>query len=197
MAELPSILDVAGAYGVEVNPATIARPEVRAKCPFCQADANQPRKYYLSINPDKNVFRCWFCGEAGGVIRFEALLSGQIESEVAERYGLLRRKHPAERLTARQLRLVGYVQRPEWERIRGRSEVYARRALETVLRQWNAFVRRQVEEARELLELARRTGEMEIAEEIIRARSQQVGVDLLTAAKSFINENERRKGAVR
>lgn len=194
MTELPSILDVARAYEVEINPATLARSEVRAKCPFCREDANRPQKHYLSINPDKNVFKCWFCGEAGGVIRFEALLSGQIESQVAERYGLVRRKHPAERLTARQLRLIGYIAHPEWASIRKRNELYARRLSKILLGRWNAFVRRQVEEARELLELARRTDEIKVAEKIIRARSQEIGVDLLMAAK--YSNNEGRKGAV-
>ena len=196
MRELPSILDVARRYGVEINESTLDRAEVRAKCPFCRADANRPRKYYLSLNPAKNVFRCWFCGEAGGVVRFEALLSGRTEAAVMEAYGLGRKdRHPAERLTARQLRIAGYVARPDWELVRERGEIYARRVLGTIERRWNATVRAEIRKAEELLRLATETGQTEEAIRIIRARSQEIGVDLLAAAKSFIGEG--RKGAAR
>lgn len=195
MRELPPILDVARRYGIELNETTLERAEVRAKCPFCRADANRPRKYYLSLNPAKNVFRCWFCGEAGGVIRFEALLSGRTEADVMEAYGLSRKdRHPAERLTARQLKIAGYVARPDWEAVRERGEIYARRVLGTIERRWQAAVQAEIHKTRELLRIAEESGEMEEAIRIIRARSQVIGVDLLSEVKTF---NERRKGAVR
>ncbi|MDQ0338154.1 hypothetical protein J2S00_000938 [Caldalkalibacillus uzonensis] len=110
---LPEILPNAEQHGLIINERTREKREVLAKCPFCEEDSKpgKEKKFYLSLNTQDQVFKCWFCGEAGGVFRFISLLENIPESEVIERYRGKKGKykpHPAERLTLSQLRLLGY-----------------------------------------------------------------------------------------
>lgn len=104
---LPSILSVAETYGLEVDTRTHNKKEVRFMCPFCESRSS---KYHLSLNKEENVFKCWKCGESGGVLKFEALLSNKSYDEVRQKYfGKRERKvHPAYKLTPRQLREIGW-----------------------------------------------------------------------------------------
>lgn len=83
---LPEILEVAKKHKLIINPRTLHNEEVLCKCPFCQEDSKpgKNRKYYLSLNAQSQVFKCWFCGESGGVLRFIALLEGVPEERCAQ-----------------------------------------------------------------------------------------------------------------
>lgn len=78
---LPSILDVADDQGLECVERTRSKKEVYYRCPFCHH--HNPK---LSLNPAKNVFKCWHCGESGGVLEFEAKLTGKTFTEVKQQY---------------------------------------------------------------------------------------------------------------
>lgn len=112
---LPNIVDVAEEYGVVINPRTYGKKQVLCKCPFCLEDAHKGDKWYLSLNPDLNVFKCWYCGSngtKGGVLHFESLLSGKTHNEVKEKYFDGRKNvHPAEYLDPKQLEKIGWRDR--------------------------------------------------------------------------------------
>ena len=109
---LPNILQVAERNNLEVDSKSINKKEVRYKCPFCEADANRSNKFFLSVNEEKNVFKCWYCKESGGVLKFISLLEGKSEQdlieEIRQQSGSHYKKHPAERLTKSQLKMIGY-----------------------------------------------------------------------------------------
>lgn len=110
---LPSILKVAERYSVTLDKKTMGNKESRAKCPFCLEDANRHNKYFLSLNIESNVFKCWFCKKSGGVLKFESLLSGKSFQEVKESYFGKRKgnSHPAYNLSPEQLDKIGWRER--------------------------------------------------------------------------------------
>jgi hypothetical protein len=115
MLQLPNIIDEAFKRGLVVNPKTLSKKEVRFFCPFCNVTVSHDgkrKKYHLSVSQVKNTFRCFYCGEHGGALKFIALLDGVSETEVKERLkeeqGLTDRKntkakHPAETIPLRRL----------------------------------------------------------------------------------------------
>lgn len=107
---LPSILDIAQTYHVEIDSRTYGKKETRAKCPFCKEDAHKRKKFYLSLNTHDQVYRCFFCGEKGGVLQFEAKLSDMSFTEVKEKYFGKNKTslHPAYRLNPYQLSEIGW-----------------------------------------------------------------------------------------
>lgn len=111
---LPNIVDVAEEYGVVIDPKTYGKKQVLCKCPFCNADAHKD-KWYLSLNPELNVFKCWYCqsnGSKGGVLHFESLLSGETHNEVKAKYFDGRKNvHPVEYLDRSQLDKIGWADR--------------------------------------------------------------------------------------
>lgn len=142
---LPLILDVARQKEIPLDDYSLSRgKEVRAKCPFCRADALKERKYYLSINTEKNLFKCWFCRESGGALKFLALLENKSTEEVKrELFAGCRVKktklHPAERLTPRQLKKIG-IKSQNWSLIKTRDYAYYKRTLNWVWAQWQKYV---------------------------------------------------------
>lgn len=104
---LPSIIHVAKQFGLEADEKTFDNKEVRFKCPFCPSPSD---KYHLSLNKDKNLFKCWKCGESGGVLKFEAMLSNQSFEQVRQKYFGKRKEkiHPAYLLTPQQLKKIGW-----------------------------------------------------------------------------------------
>lgn len=112
---LPSILEIAQQHGLQMNARCSSQnaKEIRFKCPFCEADANKKGKYYLSLNTSDNLFKCWACGESGGVLKFVAMLEDKSIEEVKRDLWGSRRSprmlHPAEKLTPQQLRDMGFV----------------------------------------------------------------------------------------
>lgn len=140
---LPNVLDVAKQYNLEINPKTLNKKEVRCKCPFCKEDANRRNKYYLSLNPNKNVFKCWYCKESGGVLRFISLLTGRSENELIEKirkkHGNTTPKHPAERLTKHQLSLIGY-EKVDWYKNQQYDSTLAYQFRQKVWETWQKYV---------------------------------------------------------
>lgn len=113
---LPSVLEIARQHGLQMNArcSSHSAKEVRFKCPFCEADVNKEGKYYLSLNTANNLFKCWACGEAGGVLKFIALLEDKSIEEVKQKLWGAKRAprrslHPAEKLTPQQMRAMGFV----------------------------------------------------------------------------------------
>lgn len=139
---LPNILDIAEQNGVIINKRTYGKKETLAKCPFCLEDANKPKKYYLSINTVDQVYKCWFCGESGGVLDFEARLTNTTYEEVKEKYfGRNKRRniHPAETLTMKQLKEIG------WEGFRKNKEAFMKHR-DLVFKEWQRYEHRVLSE---------------------------------------------------
>lgn len=132
---LPNILDVAEENGVILNPRTLKKKEVYAKCPFCLGDANINGKYKLSLNVEKNCFKCWLCKTSGGVLEFESRLTGMTFQEVKQKYfgKNSKKRHYAEYLSPMQLRKIGW---DEYKR-NNRENFLKRR--NDVLRDWKTY----------------------------------------------------------
>ncbi len=166
---LPDILSIADQHALIVNNKTRHREEAECKCPFCYEDSKPPKKrrYYLSLNTKDQVFKCWFCGESGGVLRFISLLEGVTEEEVRSRFRKRKVEHPAERLTRRQRKLIGEKVEPNWATMKKRDPAYYILTMNWIWSEWNAFVKTQVEQAFFLLLLGIRFGKYsEYIEEI-------------------------------
>lgn len=134
---LPSIIDVARENQMTFNERTLDKKEVMCKCPFCMQDSNIPKKFYLSLNAEKNVFKCWYCKEYGGVLMFESLITGKPYDEVKRKYfGEKKKKyHPAELLSPKQLEAI------KWAEIKRKQQEEYKRSLEQVLADWKDYVR--------------------------------------------------------
>jgi hypothetical protein len=133
---LPSIISVADDARLEINPKTIGKKEVYAKCPFCLGDANHKGKYKLSLNNHYNVFKCWLCGEKGGVLEFEAKITGIPYDEVRAKYfGKMKNYHPAEMLSPMQLKQIG------WDRLKRTQKDDFKAKKDKVLHDWKVFER--------------------------------------------------------
>ena len=121
---LPDILGIAKKHNLILNHNTLNKKEVQCKCPFCEEDQKpgKQKRFYLSLNTDRQVFRCWFCDEKGGVFRFISLLERKSEDEVIAEFRKQKKsgynQHPAERLSLSQLRLIGFSQKPNWGELR-------------------------------------------------------------------------------
>ena len=63
-------MDAARRCGLAINDRTLGRTEVEASCPFC--GDHGPGKYHLSLNTDKDVYRCNLCGEHGNSVTLYA-----------------------------------------------------------------------------------------------------------------------------
>jgi DNA primase len=133
---LPSIIEIADRAGLECDPRSRNKKEVLYKCPFCLGDANR-RKYKLSLNPVYNVYKCWLCGESGGVLQFEAKLFNLPYDEVKRKYSKNRNYHPAEMLSPKQLKLIS------WDEAKRRNHEHYKRSLDEVLRDWKEYEREQ------------------------------------------------------
>ncbi|WP_240377215.1 CHC2 zinc finger domain-containing protein [Bacillus piscicola] len=154
MNNLPCIVDIAEEYGLELNTKTLNNKEVMAKCPFCHGDSGRRGKYKLSLNQVKKVFKCWICKNAGGVLQFEALLSGQSFAEVKKKYFGQRKRsyHPAEMLSPKQLSAI------EWQKAKQESYDHFRNHLATVYQDWNTHCYRNKRLALAKLLVANATG---------------------------------------
>lgn len=200
--ELPNILDVAREHNLVINPKS-KEPEVSCKCPFCKEDSREgkERKFYLSLNVEDQVFKCWFCKESGGVFRFIALLTDQHEQDVIKSWkkqqkGKVKFKpHPVERLGLRQLRLLGYEKRPNWYAMRKRDFEYYRRVRNFIWQEWQAFMQNELRLAyRELLIGIRHFRYQETVKRI-QDREKQIGIPLLERVLKIYSLSERPKWA--
>lgn len=64
------IVDAARRCGLVINSRTLGRTEVEAGCPFC--GDNGPGKYHLSLNTERDVYRCNLCGAHGNSLTLYA-----------------------------------------------------------------------------------------------------------------------------
>lgn len=192
---LPDILSVALKHQLILNGRTLHNIEVLCKCPFCFEDSKpaKKRKYYLSLNTKDQVFKCWFCGESGGVLRFIALLEGLTEEEVRHKYRRKKKSHPAERLTRRQRKLIGGVCEPDWEAMKKRDYAYFRRTMDHIWDQWKEYVDEKVREAYFLLLLGIRFRKYSEYIEEIRKLEQSVGTPLLNQVLHIYSSPKRPK----
>lgn len=132
---LPNILDIAEENGLIFNTRSLNKKEVFCKCPFCLEDASKADKHYLSLNTSDNVYRCWFCGDKGGVLQFEAKLTGLSYEMIKEkRLGKLRKPlHAAERLSPHQLSSIG------WREVKQNDKSAFQKSREQVLKDWQEY----------------------------------------------------------
>lgn len=141
---LPSILEIAQQHGLQINDrySSHSAKEIRGKCPFCGADANKNGKFYLSLNTINNLFKCWACGESGGVLKFIALLEEKsIEEVKRDLWGSNRsprKLHPAEKLTPLQLRAMGFVGF-NWGKQRKENPEAYKRTLNWIWSEWQIY----------------------------------------------------------
>lgn len=182
---LPDILPVAKKHKLSFYHRSLEREEVLAKCPFCQEDSKpgKERKYYLSLNTVDQVYKCWFCGEAGGVFRFISLLEGVPEQDVIERYrekkGSTYKPHPAERLSVSQYRLMGYKEKPDFVGLRDTNIDLYKRKRQECWRDWQEFVKAEKRFAYQMLVVGIYGGRYQKVVQEIREREIEIGAELL------------------
>lgn len=189
----PDIISIADQFQLIIKRNTRSKPEVLAKCPFCQEDSKpgKERRFYLSINADKKVFKCWSCGEGGGVIRFISLLEGVTEDEVSSRFRNPRRLlHPAERLSRAQKKLMGIEREPDWQAMQQRDRAYYYRTLDCIWERWKAFLSIELREAYSLVVMSIAFREDSYLNEIA-AREKVVQAKLLSPALQIFERAER------
>lgn len=195
MSILPNIIEVAQSFQVELDARTIGKRETLAKCPFCDNGyGKRTKRYYLSLNEDKNLFQCWYCKERGGVIYFMSLLSGRSEQtildELRNRHSTSSyQKHPAEKLTTSQLKRIGYG-RINWCANREFDYETYRLYRERVWDDWLIYLKDQVNEAYKTLYLHVLTGQMHKGIAAIQKQEQLIGASLLPAALQLLGSED-------
>ncbi len=73
------IVETARRCGLVLDSRTLRRSEVEASCPFC--GDHGPGKYHLSLNTDKDLYRCNLCGAHGNSISLYARIKGITNKE--------------------------------------------------------------------------------------------------------------------
>ncbi len=73
------IVDAARRCGLAIDSRTLGREEVEATCPFC--GDNGAGKYHLSLNTEKDVYRCNLCAAHGNSVTLYAKLRGVTNGE--------------------------------------------------------------------------------------------------------------------
>ncbi|WP_394237422.1 CHC2 zinc finger domain-containing protein [Niallia oryzisoli] len=191
---LPNILGVAEQYNLEADRKTIGKKETRFKCPFCHADANKSRKYFLSINEGKNVFKCWSCQESGGVLRLISFLENKSEQEVIEQLresnGFNYQKHPAERLTRSQLKMIGY-EKIDWIKNREYDVEMYKHFRNYVYQKWLNFVEYKQDFAYQQLYIGLLSGKFQQTVKQIEKDEKELNISLLDKAIKKLSSAER------
>lgn len=191
---LPNIVDVASKHNLVMNPKTIGKKEVLCKCPFCLEDSNKKNKYFLSLNGDKNVYKCWYCGLFGGVVKFISLLEGKTESEIIEKLrnenSFNYKKHPAEKLSKAQLKMIGY---PNVNWVKNREydvELYLQ-FREVVIQKWLSFVEEQKAWAYRQVFAGILTGDYNGAIKKVKVIEQKLEISILDDVLKLISNDKR------
>lgn len=73
------IVDAARRCGLVLNDRTLGRSEVEASCPFCGDHGKG--KYHLSLNTEKDQYRCNLCGASGNSVTLYAAIKGVTNGE--------------------------------------------------------------------------------------------------------------------
>lgn len=185
---LPDIWDVARENGLRLKAVSGRPDEQRVRCPFC---AKGDKGYHLYLNRAKGTFNCYRCGRQGGVLSFIAGLTGRSEmsilddlKEKAQRDRPARRKrekekHPAEMLTAIQLRAAGFLRRPNWPELWRENPQRARDTANWIWDEWQFFLDQEKADAFASLVMSLAEGNYRNAIEHIRAREGELGISLL------------------
>lgn len=188
---LPDIVEVARDHGLSLRQVAGRPGEYRTSCPFCPGG---DRGRHLYLNAGKNAFNCFKCGEKGGVLAFLARLEGRSELAVLEdlrgekKVKPRRPRHPAEWLTADQLKMMGFVGgRPDWREERRKDPGYARRLADWIWAEWQGFVEHEKYCAALLLLVAVRFGFYREATALVRGRGDQLGLPLVEEALRGLN----------
>jgi|GEM_PF-2428647 len=200
MSILPSILEVANEYQVEINPRSYSKKEIEAKCPFCKSDSGKKGEYKLSLNQVDNVFQCWHSAckasgkGGGGVIRFEALLSGMSYEQVKLKYRERARfekeargektnkssyVHPATKLTPIQLKLIGYDRPISWWKLKQRDYDYFKRTANLVFTEWREYVKSQRYFCFQALCIGILTNDLQRGIELIREKEKELDTEFV------------------
>lgn len=176
MSQLPCIVNIAQENGLEINERTLTQKEVLCKCPFCHGDAGRRGKYKLSLNPEKKVFKCWLCKESGGVLQFEALLTGKTFVEVKKKYFGERKRpyHPAEFLSPQQLEVI------DWRTAKQRSYEYFKNRMNDVYHDWKNHVYRNKRLALAKLIVGDAIGKLPVAIESVKDQEEESQIPDLT-----------------
>lgn len=194
---LPDIVEVAQSHHLDLASGSLNKREVLCKCPFCQEDQKpgKQRRYYLSLNPEKQTFKCWFCGEGGGVLRFVSLLTGTTEEQLLQQYRKRRLEHPAEGLTHRQRLLLGqaygYVTDPDWNQMKKRDKAYYLRTLDRMWGDWQQFIEEQKREAFKEIHVGISCGKYQDSIGRIQKLEKDIGVPLVEEALLIYSCTER------
>lgn len=173
---LPTIIEVADKYGLACNERTRKQKNVRYKCPFCKGDLDQPKKYYLSLNQNKNIYWCWWCKANGVVLAFETNISGKSYTEVKESYfgrNKNRSYHPAEILSPQQLQVIG------WDEVKRKDYKQFKRLLEEVYSDWCRYADKERAIAFAKLLIGIKIYKYELVIENIKRQSETVFVETL------------------
>ncbi len=192
---IPEILEIAKQHKLHIR--SLIGKEVHAKCPFCQEDSKPGKKkrYYLSLNTQDQVYKCWFCGESGGVIRFISLLEGASEEEVAKRYRKRKIIHPAEKLTRSQRNMMrevfGYAVDPDWKRMKERNRAYYLRTLDLLWEDWKSFLEIEKHNAYQALVAGILLGKYTASIEGIRKREKEIQASILEEVLNIYSCAER------
>ncbi|WP_047980646.1 hypothetical protein [Ornithinibacillus contaminans] len=198
MSILPNIVDVALEHNLTVKTGTIGKKEVLCKCPFCLEDSNKPNKYYLSLNENKNVFKCWYCKKYGGVLKLLSFLTDQKESDIIEslrkQNGFSYKKHPAEKLSRNQLRMIGFPN-INWVNNREFDVDLYKAFREHVYKEWLAFVDYQRLEAYQTIYTGILTNDYKGAIAKVEKLELELGVNLLADVLKEISNDKRTERA--
>ncbi|NHN35515.1 hypothetical protein [Paenibacillus agricola] len=193
-----NIIDIADQHGLIKNRGSrSSRPsaEVLYKCPFCQEDSKpaKMKRFYLSLNEDKQCFKCWFCLERGGVFRFISLLEGVSEQEIAVRYSNPNKKilHPAEKLTRTQKRLMGMEREPNWDAMKKRDQEYYLRTLDLVWKEWERFVESQRTDSYFYLLIGIHSMKYQEYIEAIARREKELGVSIVKEILEAFSQTDK------
>ena len=73
------IVDTARRCGLVLHDRTLGRSEVEASCPFCGDHGKG--KFHLSLNTDKDLYRCNLCGAGGNSVTLYAKVMGVSNGE--------------------------------------------------------------------------------------------------------------------
>src|SRR5690606_20415377 len=141
------------------------------------------------------------CGEAGGVFRFIALLEGVSESEVIQRYRKPRKRklHPAERLTSRQLRMIGlspHLIKGGYNPHLPHSHRYFKRVCDYVWPEWRRFIQTEKYFLFRHLVQSVEDGSYQKAVKYIKEKEKKIGAPLLSPLLAIYSMSKWPKWAV-
>lgn len=181
---MSKILEHAQNLGILPQRCNITRKKIRAKCPFCEGSRSKAGRdqFDMVINTFDDNFFCFHCKTGGGWAIFEGLLTGRSPEEVIETYRKKPKKesvHPAEKLSKRQLSLIGFYNRFDKKMVKKRDSKYYLRTCEYIWREWDEFISREKYKLFKSLYLYILLGRFEEGIKEIKQKEKELGVSLL------------------